>query len=147
MPSGEYEQNMTEGYPNHSSSPTISPRQMSFQEGQPMIYKSNPLMNSIRGNRVSYDSGIGMRGASGRRTYGIGKRRKEEKDVSLSGRWSVSPDTLRVLTPALTSNSRGDRIDDGEDYKSNSNEDKKHGLAGDAKGKKNSGLWTWATWF
>ncbi|PON29525.1 hypothetical protein TGAM01_v201774 [Trichoderma gamsii] len=96
--------------------------------------------------RVSYDSAIGMKGTRSRGVSGGSKCEKEENDSSSRssrGRWTISPDaTLRALTPAMRSTSRGD-------YKGkrSMSKEKKHGVTGDVKGKKDSGLWAWATWF
>jgi hypothetical protein len=141
--SKRYEQTRTEEQPNCSHPPTIPLRYMSLQDERPMVLKSSPSLHSVRENRVSYDSGIEMKGARSREISGASKRGKEEDSSSLRGRWSISPDaTLRVLTPALKNISRGDH----KDRRSMSKE-KKSGVAGDGKGKKESGLWGWATWF
>ncbi|UKZ84983.1 uncharacterized protein TrAFT101_000861 [Trichoderma asperellum] len=142
-----HEQKLSEKHLNYSDLPTIPLRYMSLQEERPTVLKSSPSLHSVRENRVSYDSGIGMKGASGREVSEARKCSKEENDISLRGRWSVSPDaTLRVLTPALRNNSRSHH-NEVEDYKSNMGKNKKHGIAGDVKGKKDSGIWAWATWF
>lgn len=145
-----YDQAPTEEHLNYPHPPTIPLRYMSLQDERPMVLKSSPSLHSVRENRVSYDSGIGMKGAPSRDVSEARKRGKEEKDISSRGRWSVSPDaTLRVLTPALRNISRGDRggHNDVEGYKRSMSKERKHGVAGDVKGKKDSGLWAWATWF
>lgn len=147
------EQNMTQELLHHSYSPTISPRQMSIQGTQQMMAKSGRSTHPLPVNRVSHDSGIGMRGVSGGKVSGTGKRgkrgkgEKEDREDSLRRRWSITPDILRNLTPSLGSHSGGDRDKDGDDYKRNENKDKKHGATGNDKGKKDVSLWTWATWF
>lgn len=142
-----YEQKPAEEHLSYSYSPNIPLRYMSLQEERQMVLKSSPSLHSVQENRVSYDSGIGMKGAPSRETSGTRRCEKVGNDISSHGRWSVSPDaTLRILTPALRNNSRGDR-NDVEDYKSSMSKDKKRGNAGDAKGKKDSSLWAWATWF
>jgi len=123
-----YEQKPTEEHPKYPCSPNIPLRYMSLQEERPMVLKSSPSLHSVRGNRVSCDSGIGMKGASSRGTSEARKCRNDGKDSSSRG-WSVSPDaTLRVLMPALRNNSR---VDYNEDYKTTS-KDRKQGTAGDA---------------
>lgn len=137
------EQTPTDEQPNYSRPPTIPLRYMSLQDERPMALKSSPSLHSVRENRVSYDSAIGMKGTRSRETSGGSKCGKEGNDSSSRGRWSISPDaTLRALTPALRNTSRGD-------YKGkrSMSKEKKHGVAGDVKGKKDSGLWAWATWF
>ncbi|KAL6896392.1 hypothetical protein GGI43DRAFT_424279 [Trichoderma evansii] len=143
-----YEQKPTEEHLNYSCPPTIPLRYMSFQEERPMVLKSSPSLHSVRGNRVSCDSGIGMKGASSREIPEAKKCGKDRKDNSSRGRCSISPDaTLRVLIPTLRNSSRIDYNADVEDYKTTTSKDRKQGTAGDAKGKKDSSLWTWATWF
>ncbi|UKZ47399.1 hypothetical protein TrVGV298_001617 [Trichoderma virens] len=61
--------------------------------------------------------------------------------------WSATPGVLGSPTYNLASDMYGDRDEDGEDDKRNKGKDQKHGAAGDDGGKKNAGLWTWATWF
>lgn len=138
-----YEQTPTDEQPSYSHPPTIPLRYMSLQDERPMKLKSSPSLHSVRENRVSYDSAIGMKGTRSREISGASKCGKEENDNSSRGRWSISPDaTLRVLTPALRNNSRGDH-----NNRRSMSKEKKHGVAGDVKGKKDSGLWAWATWF
>lgn len=143
MRSKGYEQTPTDEQPKYSRPPTIPLRYMSLQNERPTALKSSPSLHSVRENRVSFDSAIGMKGTRSREVSGASKCGKEENDSSLRGRWSISPDaTLRALTPALRNNSRSDY----KERRSMSKE-KKHGVSGDVKGKKDSGLWAWATWF
>lgn len=146
MRSKGYEQTPTDEQPIYSRPTAIPLRYMSLQDERPMALKPSPSLHSVRENRVSYDSAIGMKGTRSREVSGGSKCEKEENDSSSRssrGRWTISPDaTLRALTPAMRNTSRGD-------YKGkrSMSKEKKHGVAGDVKGKKDSGLWAWATWF
>ncbi|KAH6607470.1 hypothetical protein Trco_003783 [Trichoderma cornu-damae] len=143
------EKNTTQRIPNHSCSPVISPGRISSQELPETMANSNPSTHPERCKRVSHDSGIGMRGASGSRVSVAGNRGKEEKRVSLQVMCSVPPDIIGRLTPALASDGGGDGQDGGKDCKSSDNtaKGKKHGAVGEAKAKKEPGFWTWAAWF
>ncbi|KAL7922378.1 hypothetical protein ACQKWADRAFT_326874 [Trichoderma austrokoningii] len=136
------EQTPTKEHSNYSRPPTIPLRFMSLHDDKPMALKSSPSLHSVQENRVSYDSAIGMKGAPSRETSGASKCGKEKDNGSSRGRWSVSPDaTLRILSPALRN------VSHGKDYKRSASKEKKQGAAGDVKAKKESGLWSWASWF
>ncbi|KAL7950310.1 hypothetical protein V8C42DRAFT_310130 [Trichoderma barbatum] len=146
----ETEQNVTQGLPYPSYSPIITSRQTSLQRAQQMKVKPRPSSHPLPAKRVSYDWGIALRGVSEGKVSGTGKPGKREKEMmktSLRDKWSTTTEVLGRLTPTSTNNSGGDDDEDGEDYKSSENKDKKNRATGDTEGKKNASLWTWATWF
>ncbi|EHK22360.1 uncharacterized protein TRIVIDRAFT_54187 [Trichoderma virens Gv29-8] len=149
----ELDQDITQELPHHRYSPAIDPRQTSIQGTRQMNVKSRPSSHPLPVARVSYDWEAGMRGVSDGKVAGTGKSgksgkgRKEGKEASLGDRWSATPGVLGSPTYNLASDMYGDRDEDGEDDKRNKGKDQKHGAAGDDGGKKNAGLWTWATWF
>ncbi|KAL6881063.1 hypothetical protein J3F83DRAFT_720903 [Trichoderma novae-zelandiae] len=147
-----HRQIMTQRLLDHTHSPIMSPRHGSIQETQQQMSETALATEPSPVMRLSCDSGIGMRGASGGEvlvTAKRGKRREEaeEQEDTVRRRRPMTPNVPRNLTPSSASNSGGGRNEDGDGLPNDKKKDKKKQGAGDVEGKRKSGLWTWASWF
>lgn len=139
------EHDATEKLLDYPHSPTISPRQ-SLQGAGQAIVKPDCLTNLVREKKVSCGSGIGMarthRRASKAASLREGEGGQMKEEVSNEG-CSTTAENPRDMPPVVNNGCCG-LSDGGKDDKS---KEKKQGAVGDAKGKKEAGLWAWAAWF